>query len=143
MSTASSGGTACPVCEKHAGRGPLVGPVVHQDVLLHVAHRADGSLGHVFVETRRHVAHLDQLSDAEAEAVGRTVVRLARALRAELDVEHVHTFVAGLAVAHFHQHVLVRHVGTPAGHPWSEPWPGAPRGDVDALVVRLRRRLAT
>lgn len=133
----------CPICQKQAGHGPLVGPVVHQDELVHVAHRADGALGYLFVETRRHVAQLDELTDAEAAAVGRVTTHLARALRAELDVEHVHTFVAGLAVPHFHQHVFVRHPGTPDAHPWWQPWPGAPRGDAAELTSRLRRHLSS
>lgn len=131
----------CPLCRKHRGTGPLVGPVVYADDLVHVPCRPTGGLGYLFVETRRHVAGLDQLSDAEAEAVGRTTTRLARALRVELDIEHVHTLVAGLAVPHFHQHVFVRHAGTPPDHPWDQPWPDAPRGDTGALATRLAERL--
>ena len=63
----------CPICQKHRGHGPLVGPVIYADELLHVSHRAPGSsergaLGHVFVETRRRVPSLDRLTDTEAVA---------------------------------------------------------------------------
>jgi ATP adenylyltransferase len=128
----------CPICQKHLGRGPLVGRVIYSDELLHIAHRATGSLGYVFVETQRHVSSLDRLSDDEAEAIGRMTARLARGLRAELDIEHVHSMVAGLAVPHFHEHVFVRHTGTPADVEWSQQWDEAPTGDVEALAVRLR-----
>ena len=131
----------CLICRKHRGEGPLVGPRIYQDALLFVAHRAVGSLGYVFVETQRHVSSLDELTDAEAEAVGRLTTRLARGLRAELEVEHVHSMVAGLAVAHFHQHVFVRHAGTPSSYAWCEPWPDAPRGDTRLLADRLAAHL--
>lgn len=131
----------CLICQKHRGEGPLVGPLVHRDALLVVTHRAAGSLGYVFVETRRHVSSLDELTDSEAEAVGRVTARLARGLRAELEVEHVHSMVAGLGVAHFHQHVFVRHAGTPPSYGWDEPWPDAPRGDVRDFADRLAAHL--
>jgi ATP adenylyltransferase len=127
----------CLICQKHRGEGPLVGPVIYEDELLHVAHRATGSLGYVFIETQRHVPYLDQLTDLEAQAIGRTASRVARGLRSELDVEYVYAFVAGLAVPHFHEHVFVRHAGTPEQYEWWQQWPDAPQGDVPALVSRL------
>ncbi|CAA9413191.1 MAG: hypothetical protein AVDCRST_MAG75-2892 [uncultured Propionibacteriaceae bacterium] len=127
----------CLICQKHRGEGPLVGPLIHQDALVFVAHRAVGSLGYVFVETQRHVSSLAELTDAEAEAVGWTTTRLARGLCSELEVEHVHSMVAGLGVAHFHQHVFVRHAGTPSSYGWCEPWPDAPQGDTGYLARRL------
>ena len=67
---------------------------------------------------------------------------MAAALQAELDVEFVFTLVSGVSVAHFHEHVFVRHVGTPPEVPWREPWSGAPTGDIEVLVKKLRARLA-
>ncbi|WP_232665556.1 HIT family protein [Pseudonocardia sp. TRM90224] len=122
-------------------------PLVWQDELVYVCHAAPvgGSvaLGHVIVETKRHAAYLDGLTDAEAAAVGLAVRRLAAALRAELDVEFVHAAVINQGMEHFHEHVYVRHRGTPAEFNWSraDEWPGAPRGD-DAAVADLCRRLA-
>ena len=129
----------CLICAKHQGHGPLVGPVVWTDSVVVVSHRPAGVLGHLFVETRRHVATLDELTVGEAEAVARAVRLVARALRAELDPEFVFSMIAGLSVAHFHQHVFVRHRGTPAELPWNEvAWKGAPSGDSGALCARLR-----
>jgi ATP adenylyltransferase len=114
-----------------------LGPVIYRDDLVSVSHRATGPLGYVYLESRRHVAYLDQLSDAEAAAIGWAVTRVARGLRAELDVEFVHTFVSGRGVAHFHQHVFARHAGTPKDHPWWPEWDEAPHGDVQTLADRL------
>jgi ATP adenylyltransferase len=133
----------CLVCAKHRGSGPLVGPVVWSSDLLVVSHRPVGMLGHLFVETRRHVATLDLLTVAEAEAVARAVRLAAVGLRAELDPEFVFSAVVGRAVAaHFHQHVFVRHRGTPEALAWHEDWPDAPTGDAGALSTRLRTHFA-
>jgi ATP adenylyltransferase len=131
----------CLICAKHRGEGPLVGPVIYADDLVVVSHRADGLLGHAFVETRRHVRGTDGLTDHEAEAVGRLTSRLARALRRELDAARVHTFVAGLHVDHFHQHVLAVPAGAPADQPWWSPWTGGPRGDVYELAEAVAPEL--
>ena len=131
----------CPICLKHRGGGALVGPVLHEDGVVVASLRSDGPPGYAFVETRRHVGGLEDLTPEEAEALGRTTSRLARALAAELAVERVHTFVAGLGVDHLHQHVYVRPAGTPAEAPWWPPTPLRPDLDADELAVRLRGHL--
>ncbi|MET9629247.1 HIT domain-containing protein [Lentzea sp. NPDC006480] len=128
----------CLICAKHQGSGPLVGPVVFTDDLVVVSHQPGSVLGHLFVETRRHVATLDLLTVAEAEAVARAVRLVAVGLRAELDPEFVFSAVVGRAVAHFHQHVFARHRGTPEELPWDEDWAGAPTGDAGAFSTNLR-----
>jgi diadenosine tetraphosphate (Ap4A) HIT family hydrolase len=136
----------CGICAAQRGEGPLAAPTVWSDGLVVVRHAAARGervvLGHLVVETRRHAAHLDGLSDAEAAAAGRAAHRAAVALRAELDVEHVHAAVVNQRIEHFHQHVYVRHRGTPAEFAWwrADEWPGAPQGtpsEVAALCVRL------
>lgn len=141
----------CPICAKHRGEGPLVGPKVWDDELMLVFHRpvdetGTTMLGYLFVETRRHVPYLADLTDAEAEAVGRTVRRAAVGLRAELQPDFVFSAVIGTGVAHFHQHVFVRHAGTPAEYDWHSgaDWPDAVRGTtatVEELCSRLRPHL--
>ena len=130
----------CLICAKHRGSGPLAGPMVFEDDLVVVSHEPGEVLGHLFVETRRHVATLDLLTVAEAEAVARAVRLVAVGLRAELDPEYVFSAVVGRAVAHFHQHVFVRHRGTPDDLAWHEDWPEAPTGDAADLCARLRAR---
>jgi ATP adenylyltransferase len=133
----------CPICAKHSGTGPLVGPVIWADELAVVSHRPGAFPGYLFVETRRHVANLDGLTEAEALTVARAAWVAARALRAELAPESVHSAIAGRAIDHFHQHVFVRHRGTPAEVGWMDvDWPGAPRADVDLLCGRLSAHFA-
>jgi diadenosine tetraphosphate (Ap4A) HIT family hydrolase len=86
------------------------------------------------------VPHLDELTPAEASAIGQARTVLARLLHAELEVELVQSFVSGRDVAHFHEHVFVRHVGTPTDVDWSQPWADAPSGDIPAFTSRLKNR---
>jgi ATP adenylyltransferase len=141
----------CRICAKHQGEGPLVGPVAWADEYLIISHRPAGEdgttvLGYLYVDSRRHVPYLADLTDAEAEAIGRAVRRAAAGLRAELGADFVFSAIIGSAIAHFHQHLFVRHAGTPARYEWmaGDQWPGAPRGstaDIVALATRLRRYL--
>lgn len=138
----------CPICEKHRGRGPLVGERVWEDehVLAYHARRdtVDGYLGYLFVETRRHVPSLASLTDDEAHALATARSRLARALEAA-GAEHVYSFVFD-HLPHHHEHVVARHPGAPEEFRGVRvtDWPDAPRGDDDAVVAyceRLRKLL--
>lgn len=138
----------CPICAGHRGKGPLVAPVVWRDDLVWVKHVVDRAmpvpLGHLVVETARHTTYVDSLTDEEAAALGVARLRAAIALRAELDAEAVHAYLSNRALEHVHEHVVVRHRGTPDTLPWHEvtEWTGTPRGDladVETLCERLAR----
>lgn len=138
----------CLICDKLRGVGPLVTPAIRRDELVSVSHRQvdpDGTapLGHLVVESIRHVPYLDDLTEAETTAMADAVRRSARALRAELEPAFVFTMVIGMGIAHVHQHVLVRHPRTPHDVPWhaSLDWSDAPRGDAADIAV-LSTRLA-
>jgi ATP adenylyltransferase len=144
----------CLICAKHRGEGPLIGGVmVWEDEHSLVFHRPPGEtgttvLGYLFVESRRHVPYLADLTDGEAAGIGRTVKRAALGLRTELNADFVFSAVAGMSHAHFHQHVFARHPGTPAEYGWmkGDQWPDAPRGQTSAIVElceRLRPYLET
>ena len=139
---------ACPICAGHRGEGDLVAPVVWRDDLVWVKHLVNRPmpvmLGHLLVETDRHAPFVDSLTDEESAAVGRAVRDAARAVRSELDVDAVHAMVINTRLEHFHEHVVVRHRGTPTEYSWHEvdEWVDAPRGgpsDVASLCERLAR----
>lgn len=124
----------CPVCEKHQGRGPLASPPAWATEHVVVSHRgadADGLgvLGYLFVEPRRHVPSWDLMDAGEVAAVAEAAWLAARCLRRLLAPEGVFTAIVGRRIAHVHQHVFVRHAGTPEEIGWfgSSSWPGAPR----------------
>ena len=141
--------TACPICEKHRGEGPLVAPVLHRDSLVVASHapvlEQDAYLGYIYIETCRHAAGLHDLTNAEAARLGVVVTALARAVMEETDAEVVYSWVYN-HTPHHHVHVVPRHPDTPSEY-WLNAvveWPDAPRGDsetVEALSERIRARL--
>jgi len=97
---------------------------------------ADGlaALGHLVIESDRHVPYLADLSDAEAAALGPLRSHLARALRDELDVPFVFTAVIGRHIAHFHEHLLPRHPDVPEEVPWHQSDEAGPQADAAAIA---------
>lgn len=137
-----SGSSDCFVCRKHRGELPPPGGAIYADDLVYLSHAGlfgdeqEHFLGHVFVEPRRHVAELGDLTSEEAQAVGLWTSRAARALMESLDMEHVYSFVFGDGVPHVHVHVIGRYRGTPRDF-WGvrvDEWPGARRGREDELA---------
>ena len=136
----------CLICEKHRERGPLVSPVAWVTDQVVVSHRGSdadglGVLGYLFVEPRRHVHSWDLMTADEVAAVAGAAWRAARCLRALLDAEEVFTAIVGRRVKHVHQHVFVRHAGTPDDVDWwaSSAWSGAPRASGEELAEFARR----
>jgi ATP adenylyltransferase len=136
---------ACPICAAHRGEGDLDHPVVWRDDLLWVKHLVNRptpvTLGHLLVETDRHAPHLDSLTKEESQAIGRAIRDSARALRAELDVDAVHAMVINTGCEHFHEHVVVRHRGTPPEYSWHQvdEWPDAPKGEASEVAMLCER----
>jgi histidine triad (HIT) family protein len=147
---------ACFICDKHAHLGAVPGGEIAGDAHALVTHLplvtpAGGAervyLGHLFVETRRHVDALGALSPEESASVGMLASRAAAALQHSEGADHVYAAVIGHGVEHFHLHVIARYPGTPREYWWTrvDEWPDAPRGDADAVVAlaeRLRRDIS-
>jgi ATP adenylyltransferase len=136
----------CPICQKHAGKGPLRGELVGRFGAFWVYHAPredDGRtrLGHLFIESDRHAPHLADLTIAEATELGPLRTRLAAALREASDADYVFAAVIGTGVDHFHEHIFARYRGTPADVPWHQSDEVAPLVD-DAAIVSLALRLA-
>lgn len=141
-------GNGCFICDKHALGDAAEGGVLYQDKLVYVGHLHTMNVpavyrGYLMVETRRHVSGLGELTDEEAEAVGRLVNRASRALRKGLGADHIFAFVYGTGVPHLHVHLAPRYPGTPREYwgPRIREWPDAPKVDSDgmrSLVTELR-----
>jgi diadenosine tetraphosphate (Ap4A) HIT family hydrolase len=142
----------CLICREHRGEVELPGgPLVADDLVVafHVLplEQERSYLGHLLVTPRRHAPGLDDLTDDEAAAIGVASARLARALRAVLDLERVYSAVIGHHVPHLHVHLFPRYRGTPDDLEWFrvDEWEDAPRGgpsEIAETVDRLRRALA-
>jgi len=106
--------------------------------------QSDVYLGWLIIEPlRADVFGLEGLTEEEAAALGRMVRRLAGALKAVLDAEHVYLFVMGHHQPTLHVHLVPRYPGAPREY-WGmrvDEWPEAPRGgpqEAASVCARLR-----
>lgn len=139
----------CLVCRKHRDQVTVAGGAIYEDEILFVSHaqlwgeEPKRYLGYVFIEPRRHVAELADLSEAEAEAMGLLAARLARALMHTEGAEHIYAFVIGDGVPHVHMHLVGRYPGAPREF-WGirvDEWPEAPHGserEIAEVASRVR-----
>lgn len=142
----------CPFCNNIAGVvSQLAGAasVVIEDELTYSFVSPvplGGMIGHTLVIPRRHVETIFDLSEDEEAAIGQTVGRVARAIRACLEPDGVlvvqrNGIAAEQDVPHVHFHVIPRD----ADHPypptrWVERTPIADR---DGIASQLRAALTT
>jgi histidine triad (HIT) family protein len=142
----------CLVCRKHRGEVTVFGGIIHEDDLISISHaqlfgeEKDHYLGHVFVESKRHVPELADLNAQEAQAIGLWISRVARALLQTENMEHVYSFYIGDGVPHVHVHVIGRRPGAPREYwgPRVDDWPQAPRGgeaEIAQVADRMREYL--
>ena len=140
----------CLVCRKHRGEVAVPGGIIYQDDLISISHaQLIGKekvhyLGHVFVEAKRHVPELADLTEREAQAVGLWISRMAKALAQTEGMEHVYSFFIGDGMPHVHVHVIGRYPGAPREFwgPKVDEWPDAPRGG-EAEIAQVADRLRT
>lgn len=142
----------CFVCRKHLGLEPVPGGPIYEDELVFSGHswsvedEKSPYLGGFIVEPKRHIPTWAELNDGEAEAIGRLIRDVARALKEEDGVDHIYVFVVGHHVPHLHIWVVPRYVQTPREY-WGFnifDWPGRPLGEaeeVEAFCNQVRARL--
>lgn len=94
-------------------------------------------LGYLFVEPRRHLAELGDLTAEEAASFGRLAAAVSAALQQVTGAEHIYAAVIGHGVDHLHLHLIPRYPGTPREFWWTrvDEWPDAPRGDAPAIAA--------
>ena len=134
--------TDCLVCAKHRGETLLAGGIIFENDLLSISHaqlfgdEKDHYLGHLFIESKRHVAEYADLTDEEARQIGLWVKRLSQALLATLDMDHVYAFMIVDGVPHVHLHIIGRYRGAPREYwgPRVDDWPEAPRGGAEEIA---------
>jgi histidine triad (HIT) family protein len=133
---------SCPFCEILAGRAP-VSFVAENDHAIAFAGYRQTVFGHVLIVPRRHIETVDAMDDDSAAAMMQLAVRVARAIRAELDPSGISLWqsngpAAFQEVPHVHLHVQARqhNDGLLRVYP-AEPDPGT-REELDELARRLR-----
>ena len=138
----------CLVCRKHRGKVNVPGGVIYENNLIYISHaqlwgeEKEHYLGHVFVETKRHVAEVADLTEEEAQIIGVYTSRVAKALLHTENMEHVYTFFIGDGVPHVHYHVIGRYPGAPREY-WGtkvDEWPEAPKG-AEVKIAQVAERV--
>jgi histidine triad (HIT) family protein len=144
----------CFVCRKHSGEILVPGGVIYQDNQIYISHsqiqekEKNHYLGHLFIEPKRHVPDISNLTDEEAKAIGLFTTRVANALIQTQGMEHIYSFVIGDGVPHVHVHVIGRYPGAPKEY-WGtkvDDWPNAPKGgenEITTVVNRIRDYLSS
>lgn len=100
--------------------------------------------GHVLVAVKRHADNLYALDDAQAAAVARAGVRVARAIRDAFKPEGLSVYqangkAAGQTVFHYHIHLLPRHAGDGMELTW--PVKNPPREKLEDYAAKIRAAL--
>lgn len=131
----------CFICRKHRGLDIIPGGAVYEDDLIHIDHAWSSEdqeatyLGAFIVEPKRHVPTWAELSNGEAERMGRGIRDVSRALKVSEAAEHIYVFVFGHHVPHLHVWVVPRYTGTPREY-WALElfeWPARPRGTAEGV----------
>ena len=124
----------CEICEGIAGRDEKCALIAETEVTVTLLNPYQFEVGQCCVVTRRHVATLLDLSDAEGAAIIEAAQRVARALIDTYQPLGILTFqnngvYSGQEVPHYHYHVVPRQPGSDwgIGPPQLQKFPSAGR----------------
>jgi len=122
--------------------GKIPASVVHEDADT-IAFMDIGSVnpGHVLVAAKRHAANIYELDEATGAAVGRTLVRVARAIGEAFAPEGLSQYqangkLAGQTVFHYHVHLVPRRREDGMKIDWPVRNPGRDALEADAAQIR-------
>ena len=140
----SASSPSCIFCKLVAGQIPATR--VHEDehtlAFMDLGHV---NPGHVLVAVKKHASDLFELEEAQAEAVARASLRIAKALKRAFEPEGLSVYqangkAAGQTVFHYHVHLLPRHAGDGMDLVW--PVKNPPREKLEEYAAKIRRQLA-
>ena len=133
----------CVFCRIVAKEIPAA--VVYEDELT-IAFMDAGQVnpGHVLVAARGHAEALYDLDDAQAGALLRAAVRVARAIRNAFQLQGLSVYqangkVAWQSVFHYHMHLLPRHEGDGMALTW--PAKNPPREQLAEYAAAIRQQI--
>jgi len=142
---------ACLFCTTYKDLPFTFGGILYEDDFVYAHHYCQDEgpsyLGDLMLMTKRHVPGLAELTEAEAQAVGLSVARLSKALKACTGAEKVYVVAYYEVNPHLHLHLIARYPETPREYwRWKVgDWPEAPRGrpeEITALCEQLRAHLS-
>ncbi len=132
----------CSICEKHKTLSQEAGFVIFEDHDLLVSHmpaldsQSSVYAGYCFIEPKKHVTELHQLSEELASLIGVCLHKLSAGHKELLDVERTYFFKFADLTPHYHVHVYPRHLETPANLIGEavRHWQGGPRFTRDEAI---------
>ena len=100
--------------------------------------------GHTLVAVKKHAANLYELDEAQAAAVARATVKIAKAIKAAFQPEGLSVYQAngkpaGQTVFHYHVHLLPRHAGDGMELTW--PVKNPPREQLEDYAGKIKAQL--
>lgn len=108
----------CSACDEIAGHTQAPGGVIYDDGLWFVSHHTGRFTdpGELILKTRRHCESLAELTEAEANALGRILKEAVAALDVVVVAERIYAVSFNERVRHLHFLLLPRTADMPRGH---------------------------
>lgn len=137
----------CRFCARLRHSPSFPGGVLYEDPFFHATLWSDGEaktyLGHILIQSKRHITSLAELTAPEGAALGSLVQRLSAALGETLRPELVYLDCYMEVIRHVHLFLTARYPGTPPEFLRIKvtEWTGAPhedRAQLEVLGNRLR-----
>ena len=135
--------TDCIFCKLVAGQIPST-RVYEDEHTLAFMDLGHVNPGHVLVAVKKHASNVFELEIPQAEALGRAVLKISKALKKAFEPEGLSVYQAngkpaGQTVFHYHVHVLPRHAGDGMELTW--PVKNPPREKLEEYAAKIRGRL--
>lgn len=135
--------TDCVFCKIVAGQIPAT-TVYEDEACLAFMDIGQVNPGHVLVAIKAHAENIYALDDAQAAALARTALHVARAIRAAFTPEGLSVYqangkAAGQTVLHYHVHLVPRYADDGMAFTW--PVQNPPREALEAHAARIRAAL--
>jgi diadenosine tetraphosphate (Ap4A) HIT family hydrolase/2'-5' RNA ligase len=150
----------CVLCRGMAGDAELRRIQVWEDALWRLTISLEAEvLGFAYLEPKRHIPHITDLSGEEARTFGEVLARVTQALQDETDAELIYGYIFGGGVPHLHVHLAPHRPGDalntqmirgdvinevlPSGAERfiSKDFPPLPEEEQRAVAQRLQQRL--
>ena len=140
----------CYFCIRQNGKELVPGGAVYSDDLVYANHAFDhpesNYIGEFYIQTRRHVHHWADLTDAEASAIGLLITRLSRAMKSVLKVGHTYVVYYAEVTPHLHVILTARYPDMPKEYIRGNiyKWPKAPHGgnkEITELCEKIREAI--
>ena len=159
MSSTAEPATQCPLCRGTAD-AEFDRILVWDDALWRLSVSLAAEVpGFAYLEPKRHVPHITDLSGDEAATFGATLAQCSRALREATGTEVVYVYIFGDGIPHLHVHLAPHRKGDalndqmirgeiveeklPSGATrfFSKEFPALPREQLVAVAERVRRKM--